>query len=306
MYGQRDIKGILEGHGIRLSKALGQNFLVDANIPEKIVRLSGIDRSCGVLEVGPGLGALTSALCEAAGKVVSVELDKRLVPVLRDIFEGRGNVEIVHGDILKLDIPGLVEGKMQGLGRHACANLPYNITTPALVAIMSAGVFESMTVMVQREVAQRICAAPGSPEYGAFTVFVNYHAEPETLFDVPPECFMPRPRVHSSVVMMRTRAAWLLEPEDEAGFFRVVRAAFGQRRKTLVNALCAAFGDALGKDGLAAIVEGCGFDARARGETLGIEEFARLSKAIKLEIESRGKPTFGTKDEGKPRPCSDH
>jgi len=282
--GARAVRELLESRGIRVSKSMGQNFLVDANIPLKMVRLSGIDSACGALEIGPGLGALTSALSEAAGQVVSVELDSRLVPVLRDMFGGKPNVEIVHGDALKLDVGGLATGKMPGLRHVACANLPYSITTPAITALIGSGVFESITVMIQREVAQRVCARPASPEYGAFTVFVNYHTEPEALFDVPPDCFVPRPGVHSTVVILRARAERLLAREDEALFFRVVRAAFGQRRKTLANALHAAFGGVLEKGCIAEAIEQCGFDPRARGETLGTAEFARLSSRIKAKI----------------------
>jgi len=272
---------LLESSGIRVSKSMGQNFLVDANIPAKMVRLSGIDGTCGALEIGPGLGALTSALSGAAGRVVSVELDGRLVPLLRDRFGGAANVEIVHGDALKLDIGRLAAERMPGLRHVACANLPYSITTPALAALIGSGAFGTMTVMVQREVAQRLCAAPATPEYGAFTVFVNYHAEPEAPFDVPPDCFVPRPGVHSSVVILRARAERPLAGEDEALFFRVVRAAFGQRRKTLLNALHASFGEALDRGRIAEAIGQCGLDPRIRGETLGISEFARLARLMK-------------------------
>jgi len=260
---------------------MGQNFLIDANIPEKIVRLSNVDPSCGVLEIGPGLGALTSALSRAAGRVTAVELDGKLIPLLSETLAGLQNVEIVRGDILKLDIAGLVSQKMPGMKHIVCANLPYNITTPTLTALIDAEAFDSITVMVQREVARRICAAPGSPEYGAFTVYANYFTEPEILFDVPPECFIPRPGVFSSVLLMKPRKRRFLDAADEGLFFRVVRAAFGQRRKTLVNSLFAMFGSAFAKDEIAGFVVGCGFDARVRGETLGIEEFIKLSSKFR-------------------------
>ena len=279
--GARAARELLDSHGFSFQKSMGQNFLIDANIPEKIIRLSGVDESSGVLEVGPGLGALTVALSEVAGRVVAVELDRRLVPILRDRFAGAPNVEIVQGDILKMDVAGLVRERVPGLRRSVCANLPYNITTPSLTAFIDSGVFETITVMIQREVARRICAKPASPEYGAFSVFARYHAEPEILFDVPPDCFMPRPSVHSSVVMLKVRAERLLAPGDEAMFFRVVRAAFGQRRKTLLNALHAAFGSELEKGVIAGMIESCGLDPRVRGENLGVEEFARLSGCFK-------------------------
>ncbi|MCL2409765.1 MAG: 16S rRNA (adenine(1518)-N(6)/adenine(1519)-N(6))-dimethyltransferase RsmA [Oscillospiraceae bacterium] len=276
----QNIKTLLSQHGFKFSKSMGQNFLVDKNIPEKIVRLSGIGSSDGVLEVGPGAGALTMELSRSAGKVTAVELDKRLIPILQANLEGRENVEIVEGDILKLDIAATVQEKMPGLRHRVCANLPYNITTPALSAFIDAGVFETITVMVQKEVAERICADPGTRQYGAFSVYANYHTEAELLFDVPPECFMPRPNVTSSVVTLRTRQERILPPEDEPQFFRVVRAAFGQRRKTLVNALYTVFGNELGKDEITDVVTQCGFNPQIRGETLGIEEFAKLSTAL--------------------------
>jgi len=280
------MKDMLVSHGFRFSKSMGQNFLVDANIPEKIVRLSGIDESCGVLEVGPGIGSLTMELSRASGRVIAVELDARLLPILNGMFEDKLNVEIVHGDILKLDLGKLVNEKIPGMKWHVCANLPYNITTPALTAFIEAGVFETVTVMVQREVAGRICAKPGTAEYGAFSVYVNYHAEPQTLFSVPPECFLPRPKVFSSVVTMKTRTERYLEPDDETMFFRVVRAAFSQRRKTLVNALDAAFGRKISKSDIGEIVRNCGLNVLTRGETLGIQEFIKLSGFLKMMIDN--------------------
>ena len=268
---------MLSGSGFKFLKSMGQSFLIDKNIPEKIVRLSGLDRSCGVLEVGPGSGILTAELCKYAGRVTSVELDNRLLPILYDSLSAYSNVDIVHGDILKLDIRQLLSENMPGMIYHVCANLPYNITTPALTSLISSGVFETITVMVQREVAKRICASPGSPSYGAFTVFVNYYSQPETLFDVPPECFMPRPKVYSSVVRISLCKEKRFDQRNEAVFFRVVRAAFGQRRKTLVNALFSVFGNTLTKSDIEGIVRECGFDPRTRGETLSIDEFARLS-----------------------------
>jgi len=280
--GGGSVRETLDRYGIRYSKSKGQNFLVDAKIPEKIVRLAGIDKSCGVLEVGPGLGALTRALSAAAGRVLAIELDGRLIPILREMFDGQPNVGFVHGDVLKLDIAALIAEKLPSQKHILCANLPYNITTPALSAFIKAGVFESITVMVQREVARRICAKPASPEYGAFTVFVNYHAEPSPLFDVPPECFFPRPGVWSSVITLKTGTGRALEPDAEAMFFRVVRSAFGQRRKTLVNALHSVFGYALDKNAVEKAVISCGIDARARGETLDIADFIKLSEKISL------------------------
>jgi len=274
------MRALLGSHGFKFSKSMGQNFLIDANIPEKIVRLSGINQDYGVLEIGPGIGALTALLSGVAGKVTAVELDEKLLPILSETLSGRTNVEIVQGDILKLNIPALVNEKMPGLKHCVCANLPYNITTPTLTVLIESGIFESITVMVQREVALRMCAKAGTSDYGAFSVFINYHTQPEILFDIPPECFMPRPKVYSSVITMKTRPKPLLEPNDEVKFFRVVRAAFGQRRKTLVNALHAVFGEKMSKDDITAIVTQCGFDYRVRGETLNLEAFMRLSEGF--------------------------
>ncbi|MCL2366071.1 MAG: 16S rRNA (adenine(1518)-N(6)/adenine(1519)-N(6))-dimethyltransferase RsmA [Oscillospiraceae bacterium] len=272
----------LDSIGFKFSKAMGQNFLTDSNIPEKTVRLSNIDQSCGVLEIGPGIGALTLPLSAVAGKVVAVELDEKLLPILSDTFAHCENVEFVAGDILKLDVSQLLKDKFVDFRYCVCANLPYNITSPILTKLIDSDLFEQVTVMVQREVARRMCALPGTSDYSAFSVFINYHTEPTILFDVPPECFIPRPKVYSSVVLMRTRTEKRLSKADEGHFFRIVRAAFGQRRKTLVNALYAAFGSKMTKADIMDIIMFCGFDPRIRGETLGIEEFIKISKQFQL------------------------
>jgi len=271
---------MLESHGFRFSKSMGQNFLVDPNIPEKIVKRSGLDKMCGVLEVGPGIGALTLELSKAAGHVTAVELDKRLVPLLKNIFKDKTGVSIVQGDILKIDIKSLIEDTMNGFFYHVCANLPYNITTPALTAFIESKMFKTITVMIQKEVALRICAKPGSKEYGAFTVYTNYHTSPEILFDVPPECFMPRPKVTSSVIRMEIKPDRLTNKENEEVFFRVVRAAFNQRRKTLVNAMFSSFSETHSKEKIIEIIEANGFDAKVRGEQLSLDDFIKLSSYI--------------------------
>jgi len=223
------------------------------------------------------VGALTNELSRVAGRVTAVELDKRLIPILQTMFSDFANVHITQGDILKLDIRKLIDETMPGLSHHVCANLPYNITTPAITALIESAVFNTITVMVQKEVALRICARPGSPEYGAFTVYANYHTIPEVLFDVPPTCFTPRPKVTSAVVRMSAKKGHLLSAEDEKTFFKVVRAAFGQRRKTLANALHAVFGEAFSKDEISKIIERCDLDKSIRGEVLGVEEFIEIS-----------------------------
>ena len=273
------IKPLLAAHGFHFSKSKGQNFLTARWVPERIAAESGIDGSCGVLEVGPGIGVLTSELGKAAGKVCAVELDRMLIPVLAETLAGRENIRVIEGDILKLDIPALVREEFSGLSPRVCANLPYNITTPVLSALIDSGCFQGITVMVQREVAQRICSVPGTADYGAFTVYANYHTEPRILFDVPPSCFIPQPKVYSSVITLTPRREKQpLKSEDM--FFKTVKASFLQRRKTLANGLSSFFGDRLGKAELTDAIRACGFDERVRGETLSIAEFAALSDRL--------------------------
>ena len=276
---ERDIRALLARHGFRFSKSMGQNFLIESWVPRDIAAASGADQDTGVLEIGPGIGPLTVQLARRAGRVVAVELDRTLLPVLDETLGSFDNVEVVPGDILKLDLPDLLDDKLKGLTPVVCANLPYNITTPVLTALLECGRFRSITVMIQREVARRICAAPGTADYGAFSLFCQYHARVELLFDVPPECFLPAPKVTSSMVRLVPRPA-PSEVEDEGFFFRVVRASFAQRRKTLLNGLSSAFGDRLSKEALRDILNTCGLPADVRGERLGIPEFARLSSAL--------------------------
>lgn len=276
-----DIKALLGRHGFHFSKSMGQNFLIEGWVPQDIAAASGADKGCGVLEIGPGIGPLTVRLADAAAKVVSVELDRSLLPVLAETLTGRDNVEIVPGDIMKLDIKALIADKLNVLTPIACANLPYNITTPVLTALIEAGCFASITVMIQREVALRICAAPGTADYGAFSVYCQYHTVPELLFDVPPECFLPAPKVTSSVIHMVPRSAPPAEVEDEKAFFQVVKAAFAQRRKTLLNGLTSAYGSRFTKEELRDVIETCDLPADVRGERLGIPEFAALARRLK-------------------------
>ena len=274
-----ELKALLERHGFRFSKALGQNFLIEPSVPRRIAEASGADESTLALEVGPGVGCLTSELARRAKKVVAIELDNALRGVLAETLGGLENVEIVWGDAAKLDLAALVRERAGALRPVVCANLPYSVTTPLLAAFIEAGCFERMTVMIQREVAQRLAAAPGTKDYGAFTVFVNWHCEVKRLFDVPPECFMPRPRVTSSVVALTPRAEPPCAVRDEALMFRCVRAAFSQRRKTLSNALSNGLGGFERAEVLAAL-DAAGIDPRSRGETLSGADFARLSDAL--------------------------
>ena len=273
------MKPLLAQHGFHFSKAKGQNFLIAPWVPESIAVESGVDETAGVLEIGPGIGPLTQQLCLRAGKVCAVELDNRLKPIL-DITVGEfDNLEILWNDVLKLDVPALVKEKFGGLRPMACANLPYYITSPILTALLEAECFEVVTVMVQKEVAQRIAAKPGSADYSAFTVFCQYYAEPELLFDVPAHCFLPQPKVTSAVITLRTRKEKHWDILDEDIFFRTVRASFAMRRKKLSNGLASGFPE-LGKTGAAEVIEAAGFDANVRGETLSIPEFARIANEI--------------------------
>ena len=269
-----DIKDVLGRHGFHFSKAKGQNFLTQAWVPERIALEAGVDRDSGVLEVGPGVGPLTDQLTRRAGKVLAVELDTRLRPVLAETLGSRDNLELLFGDILKQDIPALTASRFPGLRVKACANLPYYITSDILAALLEARCFETVTVMVQKEVAQRICAAPGAGDYGAFSVFCQYHAQPEILFDVPPACFIPQPKVTSAVLHLTVRSQPPAAVADEAFFFRVVRASFAQRRKTLVNGLSAL---GIPKPRLLEAVAACGLPENVRGETLSIPQFAALA-----------------------------
>ena len=273
------MKPLLSQHGFHFSKAKGQNFLIAPWVPQSIAEQAGVDETAGVLEIGPGIGSLTQQLCLRAKKVCAVELDERLEPIL-DITVGEfDNLEIFWNDVLKLDLPALVEGEFSGLRPMACANLPYYITSPILTALLEADCFESVTVMVQKEVAQRISAAPGSADYSAFTVFCQYYAEPALLFDVPAHCFLPQPKVTSAVIQLKVRKKREWEILDETVFFRTVRASFAMRRKKLSNGLASGFPE-LGKNGASEVIAQAGFDANVRGETLSIPEFARIANEI--------------------------
>ena len=264
----REIRALLSRHGFHFSKSMGQNFLIADWVPREIAAASGADMAHGVLEIGPGIGCLTRELCALAGQVVSVELDKALLPVLAETMADADRFTLVPGDILKLDVPALVDQHFQGLTPLVCANLPYNITTPVLRVLASSGRFEAMTVMIQREVALRLAARPGTGDYGAFTVFMQYYSQPEILFDVPPDCFLPAPKVTSAVVRCRMRQTPAVSPAcGQDFFFRTVRAAFAQRRKTLANSLSSVFG--LGKDRIADAIAGCGLSPAVRGTGTG-------------------------------------
>ena len=275
----REMRALLEENGFHFSKAKGQNFLTAAWVPQRIAEEAGVEREAGVLEVGPGIGPLTEQLCLRAGKVLAVELDQRLKPILAKTVGRFDNLELRFADVMELDLAETVREAFPGLRPMACANLPYYITSPVLTKLLESRAFDSLTVMIQKEVAQRICAAPGSGDGSAFTVFCHWYAEPKQLFDVPPDCFLPRPQVTSTVITLKTRREAPCAVADEALFFRVVRAAYAQRRKTLSNALSAGFSE-LGKAGVNEVLESCGIPLTVRGETLTIEQFASIANKL--------------------------
>lgn len=275
-----EIRTLLVRHGFHFSKSMGQNFLIDPAVPGRIAEASGCDAHCGVLEIGPGIGPLTKELASRAGKVVSVELDRSLLPVLKETLTDLPNAEVVSGDIMKLDLAHLAAEKFCGLTPMVCSNLPYNITTPVLTRLSETPCFQSVTVMIQREVALRICASPGDPECGAFSLLMQYRMEPSLLFDVPPDCFYPAPKVTSSVLRCVRRKTPAVSVPDEAFFFRVIRGAFLLRRKTLVNSLASALPE-FGKSQIAGCIAACGLPENIRGERLNLQEFANLANSIK-------------------------
>ena len=272
-YGQ--MRALLEEAGFRFSKAKGQNFLTAAWVPERIADAAGLGPGHGVVEIGPGVGCLTAQLARRAERVLAYEVDETLRPVLARTLAGLDNIEVLFADVMRRDLAADAAGLLPGLRWSVCANLPYSITTPVLTKLYQARCFESILVMVQKEVARRMCAGAGEADYGAFSLLTQWFAQPEMLFDVGPECFVPRPKVHSAVVRLAMRRT---PPEDvdEAAFFRVVRASFNQRRKTLVNALDGVCGKERARQALAA----CGLEEHTRGESLSLAAFAALTRAI--------------------------
>ena len=275
---RREIQTLLERHGFHFSKAMGQNFLIESWVPRDIADSCGADKSTGVLEIGPGIGPLTQQLARRAGKVVSVELDARLYPVLRETMRGADNFTLIEGDAMKLDFAQVVQEHFAGLRPILCANLPYNITTPVLTKCVESRCFDSLTVLIQKEVAQRICAEAGTAEYGAFTVLMQYYTAPQMLFTVPASCFLPAPKVTSAVIHCPVRKTPPVEVVSESALWRTVKAGFALRRKTLVNSLQTGY--QLPKERLTEIVTACGLSPTVRGERLTLEDFARLSNAL--------------------------
>ncbi len=274
-----EIKYLLTGHGFQFSKSMGQNFLIESWVPQQIAASSGAREESGILEIGPGIGCLTKELASYGGKVVAVELDKALLPILAVTLASSPNAQVVSGDILDVNIPAFVEEYFQGKKPMVCANLPYNITSPILTALIDSHCFERITVMIQKEVAQRIAAKAGDSAYGGFSIYCQYHCEAELLFDVPATCFHPAPKVTSAVLQLTPKAP-PKEVDDEKHFFQVVKASFAQRRKTLQNSLSSMMSQYT-KEQVAECLEACGLKADIRGQRLSIEDFARLSKVLR-------------------------
>ena len=273
------VRDLCTRHGFTLSKGFGQNFIVNPGVCPKIVEAAGIGPEWGVLEVGPGIGVLTRELARRAARVVAVEVDNRLPPLLAETLAGYDNVEIVMQDILKVDIAALIREKFAGMPVAVCANLPYYITSPILMRLLEEKLpIRQITVMVQKEAAERICAAPGTRQAGAISYAVAYYAKPQVLFSVQPGSFYPPPKVTSAVIRLEVHPEPPVPVPDEAAYFRLVRAAFGQRRKTAANAISAGLG--VPKARVTAALEQAGLPATARPEQLTLEQFAALSRAM--------------------------
>ncbi len=272
---------IIQKHGFDFRKRFGQNFLIDSHVLDKIVAAAGITEEDFVLEIGPGIGALTQYLAEAAGSVTAVEIDRSLIPILEETLSAWDNVTILNQDILKTDIAALAEEYSGGRPIKVVANLPYYITTPIIMRLFESGVrMESATVMVQKEVAQRMQAGPGKKDYGALSLAVQYYAEPYIAAYVPPNCFIPRPKVGSAVIRLTRYGKPPVKVRDEKGMFALIRASFNQRRKTLVNGLKNSSELSFEKEEIAAALQRIGLNEQVRGEALTLEQFAALSDAL--------------------------
>lgn len=280
---RRSTSEIIQKYQFDFRKKFGQNFLIDGNILDKIIESAQITREDCILEIGPGIGTLTQRLAEEAGEVVAVEIDKNLIPILEETLAGYGNVTILNEDILKVDINGIVE-EHGGKPIKVVANLPYYITTPIIMALFENHVpLQSVTIMVQKEVADRMRVGPGTKEYGALSLAVQYYAKPEIITKVPASCFMPRPNVDSTVIRLARYEKPPVEVQDEEWLFAIIRASFNQRRKTLANGLANAGNLALGRQQVEETLAGMGLPAAVRGETLTLEQFAELSNRLLIK-----------------------
>lgn len=280
---------IIKQYQFVFQKKYGQNFLIDANILEKIIRLSEITKDDCVIEIGPGIGTMTQYLAESAGKVIAIEIDRHLIPILEETLKEYKNVTIMNEDVLKVDIKKIVEEKNNGNPIKVVANLPYYITTPIVMGLFESGVpLQDITIMVQKEVAERMQVGPGSKDYGALSLAVQYYARPEVLLQVPGTCFMPRPAVGSAVIRLKRYEKPPVTAQDEKKIFAVIRAAFGQRRKTLSNALAGGltYADSKGnpvqvnRQQVCAVLEKMGIKPDIRGEALTLAQFAELSNLL--------------------------
>lgn len=273
------IKDVMTRHGFSFSKALGQNFIIDPTVCPRIADESLIDSETGVIEIGAGVGVLTAELAKRAKKVVCVELDKRLLPVLDETLSDFDNVTVINDDILKVDLHKLIDEQFGGMRVCVCANLPYYITSPIIMTLLEAHLpIDSITVMVQREAADRLCAEVGSRDAGAVTVAVNYYAKAQKLFNVSRGAFMPSPNVDSAVIKLDMRDEPPVEVDDEKKFFRLVKSAFGQRRKTAANSISSGMG--LPKDTVISALESGGFDKSVRAESFTMDDFCKLAKLL--------------------------
>ena len=272
---------VLEKHGFHFQKKYGQNFLIDTHILEKIIDAAEITKDDFVLEIGPGIGTMTQYLCEAAREVVAVEIDTNLLPVLDDTLKEYDNVTVLNEDILKVDIASLAGEKNSGKPIKVVANLPYYITTPIIMGLFESHVpLASITIMVQKEVADRMQVGPGTKDYGALSLAVQYYAKPEIVANVPPNCFMPRPKVGSAVIKLTRYEKPPVDVQDERLMFRLIRASFNQRRKTLVNGIKNSGDFSLSKEEIENVFEKCGLPLNIRGEALTLEQFAMLANCI--------------------------
>ncbi len=274
-------KEIIDKYGFAFQKRFGQNFLIDSNIVEKIVREAGVTKEDFVLEIGPGIGTMTQILCENAREVVAVEIDTNLIPILKETLGVYDNVTVINEDILKVDINALAQEKNGGRPIKVVANLPYYITTPIIMGLFESRVpIDSITIMVQKEVADRMQVGPGSKDYGALSLAVQYYAKPEIVINVPPTCFMPRPNVGSAVIRLTRHADNPVQVKDAEFMFKLIRASFNQRRKTLANGLKNSPELTLSKEEIESGIEKLGVDKNIRGEALTLEQFARLSDIL--------------------------
>ena len=272
---------VLQKYGFNFQKKFGQNFLIDTRVLERIIEAAEITKDDCVLEIGPGIGTMTQYLAESAGEVIAVEIDKMLIPILADTLSDYDNVTVINEDILKVDIGKIVEEKNGGRPIKVVANLPYYITTPIIMGLFESHVpLKSITIMVQKEVADRMQVGPGTKDYGALSLAVQYYAKPEIVANVPPNCFIPRPNVGSAVIRLTRYDAPPVEVKDEKLMFALVRASFNQRRKTLVNGLSNASELNLSKEKITEALEEMGLPATVRGEALTLEQFAQLSNIL--------------------------